>query len=203
MEILNLYPGSFGANCYCLFDGGDAIVIDPSTDADTILREINQRGAVLRMILLTHGHFDHVLSADRLRDMTGAPLLIHNEDAEMLTDANKNAFRYFFGSDRVWRAAERTLTDGETITLGDTVITVVHTPGHSKGSVCYLTDKDAVFTGDTLFGGDIGRCDLWGGDESELFRSLQKLRKLSPKLTIYPGHGASALLSDALDVWIP
>ena len=203
MEIVNLYPGSFGANCYCLFDGGEAVVIDPSADADVILSEIQKRGAVLRYVLLTHGHFDHVLSVDALRDATQAPLCIHENDAEMLTDSPKNAFRYFFGGDRIWRAAERTLKDGEELNFGNVTLRVIHTPGHSKGSVCYLIPDAALFTGDTLFDGNVGRSDLWGGDDGELMRSLKKLRNLSQTLPIYPGHSGSTTLQSALDVWIP
>lgn len=203
MEIVNLYPGSFGANCYCLFDSGEAAVIDPSANTEAILSEIRKRDAALRYVLLTHGHFDHVLSVDTLRDATGAPLCIHENDAEMLTDSQKNAFRYFFGGNRVWRAAERTLSDGEELNFGNTTLRIIHTPGHSKGSVCYLVPDEALFTGDTLFDGNVGRCDLWGGNDEELMRSLKKLRVLSPDLTIYPGHGGSTTLKSALDVWIP
>lgn len=202
MEIVNLYPGSFGANCYCLFDGGEAVVIDPSANADVILAEIQKRDAILRYILLTHGHFDHILSLDELRNASNTPACIHEKDAEMLTDSYKNAFRYFFGNERTWQVADRTLCDGEELTFGATTVKVIHTPGHSKGSVCYLVGNEFLFTGDTLFDGNVGRSDLYGGNGATLMQSLQKLRTLPQALPIYPGHGGTALLGGALDVFL-
>ena len=202
MEIVNLFPGSFASNCYVLMANGEAAVIDPSANARVILDELERRGAKLRFVLLTHGHFDHILTLDELRDQSGAPCLIHAEDAELLTDSEKNAFRYFFGTSRTWRSAEKTLADGDVLTLGGEEIRVIHTPGHSKGSVCYLCDGKILVTGDTLFDASVGRCDLYGGDASALLSSLRKLSTLPRALPIYPGHGESALLGASLDCFI-
>ena len=118
-------------------------------------------------------------------------------DAELLPDGEKNAFSLFFGQDRAWRPADHLLCDGEVIALGDAQIKVVHTPGHTRGSVCYLCGDDLI-TGDTLFADGYGRCDLYGGDWGALCTSLRKLTELSPTLRIYPGHGQGSTLGDAL-----
>jgi len=203
MEIINLYPGSFGSNCYVLLSDGRAAVVDPSANAQTILEEIEARGAVLDLILLTHGHFDHILSLDELREASGAPAYIHESDADMPGDPHKNAFYHFFGQMRTFGPPEYTLRDGETLMLGKTVIRTVHTPGHTKGSVCYLCGEELLLTGDTLFDGSFGRFDLYGGNAETLFASLASLRSLPSRLTIYPGHGNDTLLGDALDRLIP
>lgn len=198
MEIYTLSPLSFGSNCYVLISEHSAAVIDPSVDADKIIRIVKEKDAVLELIILTHGHFDHVLSLDTLRTKTSSPALIHKDDAEMLSDGDKNAHTFFFGYDRKWRNAERLLDDGDKINLGGEVIEVISTPGHSKGSICLLCG-DKLITGDTLFANGYGRYDLHGGDANTLAYTLSSLRDLDRKLTIYPGHGGSTTLGHALD----
>jgi len=200
MTIENLYPGAWGANCYLLVAGGHAAVVDPSADANTIRNILQQKyGASLDYILLTHGHFDHIVSVDSLRDLLSVPLCVHKRDAEMLLDSHKNAFFTLFRKERVYRPAERLLEDGDELTLGDESIRVISTPGHSQGSVCYLCNNEFLITGDTLFAMGYGRYDLYGGDGEILFESLASLRKLPQQLTIYPGHGDPATLGAALD----
>ncbi len=199
MKICNLYPGSFGANCYLLISGTHAAVVDPSAPAEQILETLREEGAQAEMILLTHGHFDHIVSIDSLRDKTGIPALIHQGDADFPADANKNGFAHFFRIKRTYRPAERILHGGETIPLGDEEIRVLHTPGHTQGCVCYLLPNGSVITGDTLFDGDRGRTDLYGGNEDQLIATLQAMREWDPSLRIYPGHGTPAILGEALD----
>ncbi len=198
MKILNICEGSWAANCYLLVSDKDALVIDPTASVKAICEALDNEGATLRGILLTHGHFDHILSLDTLRDKTGVPAYIHKEDAIMLTDGKKNAFFELFGKERAYRAADKLLSDGDVISFGDEKLTVFHTPGHTHGSVCFLADGH-VFTGDTLFADSYGRCDLWNGDEEKMRSSLKKLRILDRELTIYPGHGRSYKLGMALD----
>ena len=200
MTVEKLYPGAWGANCYLLVAGTHAAVVDPSANASTIRNTLQQKyGASLDYILLTHGHFDHIVSVDTLRDLTAAPLCVHKWDAEMLADSKKNAFFTFFRTDRTYRPAERLLEDGDLLTLGEETIRVISTPGHSQGSVCYLCNNEFLITGDTLFENAYGRYDLWGGNEEALFASLSSLRELDPTLPIYPGHGESTRLGNALD----
>ena len=198
MKIIPICPTSFASNSYLLISDGAALVVDPSVSAEAILRTAKEQNAEIQGILLTHGHFDHILSLDVLREKLSIPTAIHEHDAVMLTDGRKNAFYDFFGKERVFRAAEQLLSEGDTIPLGSETITVLHTPGHTGGSVCYLIGNDLI-TGDTLFSNTYGRCDLWSGSDEEMRNSLLRLRTLSPDLTIYPGHGDAARLGDALD----
>ncbi len=200
MRIVPLYPGSFAANSYLLEDDGHALIVDPSSSASSILRRIQADGCVPDGILLTHGHFDHILSIDTLRlAVPGLPLYIHRADAPMLTDGDKNAFTAFFGQSRTWQEADAELVDGQMLRVGQATVRVLHTPGHSPGSVCFLCEAaHALLTGDTLFADNVGRCDLWGGDMATLRRSLAALGRLDGTLTIYPGHGEDSRLSDAL-----
>ena len=198
MDIYNLFPGSFGSNCYLLICGKDAAVVDPSADANVILQKVAKKGATLRYILLTHGHFDHICSLDTLREKTGIPAYIHRGDADMPEDSHKNAFSVFFGQSHTYCAPEKTLDNGDTLSLGDSTIRVLHTPGHTQGSVCYDCNGEFLITGDTLFAQGYGRYDLWGGDPYQLRDSLQKLSKLSKSTVIYPGHGSPADLFEAL-----
>jgi glyoxylase-like metal-dependent hydrolase (beta-lactamase superfamily II) len=139
-----------------------------------------------------------MLSLDELRDAyPDAPVYLHRDDAELLADGEKNAFALFFGQDRAWRPADHLLTDGEIIRLGDTGIRVLHTPGHTRGSVCYLCGDDLI-TGDTIFASGYGRYDLYGGDWGALCASLRSLTELLPHLRIYPGHGPNTTLGQAL-----
>lgn len=203
MQIHTLFSGYIGSNCYVLIsedaDGArHAAVIDPSDDAERISEFIYSRGASLDFILLTHGHFDHVTEIDRLRNISGAPAYIHKDDAEMLTDGNKNASAFFFGKGNSWKEADRLLDGGDILALGNEKMKVISTPGHSRGSICLLCDGFMI-TGDTLFADGYGRYDLYGGDASALRQSLDSLRAFDQSLTIYPGHGCSEKLGRALD----
>ena len=203
MEIYTISSASFASNCYLIISEDSngsrrAAIIDPGADAHEIIRMSEEKNAVIELIVLTHGHFDHITSLDELRYLTLAPAYIHKDDAEMLSDGRKNAYSLFYGYDKKWREAERLLENGDIISLGKETIKVISTPGHSRGSICLLCG-DKLITGDTLFANGYGRYDLYGGDVNELTASLSSLRALDGKLTIYPGHGGSALLSDALD----
>ena len=198
MKIRNLYPGSWGSNCYLLVSGGFAAVVDPSADAKTILSALKEEGAVLRFILLTHGHFDHIVSIDSLRRETGAPVMIHESELDFPCDPHKNAFYDFFFMERSYQRPEEGLSHGQKLLLGEEIIEVIHTPGHTCGSVCYLAGDQFLITGDTLFDGGYGRFDLYSGNASALMRSLNSLKELPAYLPIYPGHGGSTTLGQAL-----
>ena len=200
MEVFTLTPHSFGSNCYVIISrdqSGEnvAAVIDPSVEAFRITRLIDEKKARLSFIVLTHGHFDHILKLDALKCATGAEICIHESDAKMLTDPELNASE-FFGLDFVSLGADRVLRDGEALPLGRESIEIVHTPGHTPGSVCFDCGSDLV-CGDTLFTSGYGRYDLPGGDAKVLFSSLQKLADRRDNPIIHPGHGASCALADA------
>ena len=201
MKLTLLFPGSYAANCYLLEDNGKVAIIDPSAAAASILRKIKEMDAEPAYILLTHGHFDHVMSVDTLREQyPGLQVFMHEADAPMMGDGQKNGFSLFFGQDRVFGSADRLLKNGDLIQVGNATLEVIHTPGHSPGSVCYLCRADGfMITGDTLFADNIGRCDLWGGSHTTIMESLKLLRTFDGNLTIYPGHGNENKLSKALD----
>ena len=159
MKILPVCPYSFGANTYIVYSSQDAYIIDPSTSVTSIKRACDSIGVKIQGVLLTHGHFDHTISLDTLRSDISIPAYIHEKDAEMLTDGRKNAYFDFFGKESSYSPAEHTLVDGQKIPLGNEFITVIHTPGHTAGSVCYHCGNFLV-TGDTLFSNSIVRCDL-------------------------------------------
>ena len=200
MEVITLFPDGFASNCYIIHNGTEAFVIDPSVPCKKILCELEDRKLTLVGILLTHGHFDHIFSADALREATGVPLFVHEADAEMLTDSHKNAYAFFFGEELTFMPPQKLLLDGDTIPLGEELIKVIHTPGHSLGSVCYdIGDK--LITGDTVFAESFGRYDLYGGDRLTLaisIKALEELSKTEDKI-IYPGHGERAMLRGALN----
>ena len=198
MEITTVCPYSFGANTYLIVSGGQALVVDPAVSVEKITNAAAERGAVLKGILLTHGHFDHTIALDTLRQALHIQAYIHEDDAEMLTDGRKNAYYDFYGKESRYAPAENLLREGSIIPLGDEKLSVIHTPGHTKGSVCFLGNSFLV-TGDTLFADSIGRTDLWSGNITAMSQSLDKLRALPQSLKIYPGHGAPAILGGALD----
>ena len=198
MKIIPICPGSAMANCYLIEHEGHALVVDPCVTVSAILNTAQSANAQLDGILLTHGHFDHILTLDTLRDATGIPAYIHQADQILLSDGEKNAFALFFGQDRAFRSAEKSVTDGERIPLGQAYVEVIHTPGHTAGSVCYRAG-DELLTGDTLFADSFGRYDLYSGDLNTLKGSLRRLAALDPTLTIFPGHGHSVPLGTACD----
>ncbi len=198
MKIVPVAIESFGANTYLIIHQNQALIVDPAVTANAILHAIRAEDASPVGILLTHGHFDHILSMDSLRAASPLTVSIHEGDADFLLDGKKNAFSLFFHRERSFGPADKLLRDGDQIPLGNTCVKVIHTPGHTPGSVCYLCG-DSLLTGDTLFADTYGRCDLWGGSEEQISSSLASLRALDPKLTIYPGHGHSESLGNALD----
>ena len=200
MKIQNLYPGSWGSNCYLLTCGSHAAIVDPSANVDTLINAVKCAGATLDYIFLTHGHFDHITSTDKLKDATGATVLIHECDRDMPGDSHKNAiFQFFQMHSPFHRQADVCFRDGDVFLLGEEHIRVSHTPRHSMGSSCLLCNDEFLITGDTLFADNVGRCDLYGGSAEALRESLMRLRGLPQDLLIYPGHGAPGILGDALD----
>lgn len=204
MKILCVCPSSYAANTYLLVCDGKALIVDPSVSVGAIERALDENGAELCGILLTHGHFDHTISIDTLRDKYPIPVIIHSGDAPMLTDGRTNGFFDFYGQEKRHRPAEKLLRNNDTLTLGGESITVINTPGHSPGSCCFTCPNEEngnfLITGDTLFSNTIGRCDLWEGDERKMVSSLKMLKELDPKMIIYPGHGPSCKLGVALEV---
>ncbi|MFO7964901.1 MAG: MBL fold metallo-hydrolase [Desulfobacterales bacterium] len=189
MIIKSLTVGPIMANCYIV--GCErtkhAAVIDPGDEAARILTTLSESRLTLTYILNTHGHFDHVGANKPLKDATGAQILIHEADAPMLTHISAMAAGMGMSIENS-PPPDRTLSDGDAISVGDIVLTVIHTPGHSPGGVSFYTDG-VVFAGDTLFAGSVGRTDFPGGDFNLLKNSIQKrLFALEDHVVVYPGH---------------
>ena len=198
MKIISFPPKGWEANSYLVIDSGQAALIDAGAPAGSVLDALKNEEAELKYILLTHGHFDHTITADALREATKANLAIHRDDAEMLSDPEKSALATFLGRYDTVNPCDILLDGKQEISLGGIKISVIHTPGHSKGSVCYLA-CNSLFTGDTLFNGGYGRYDLHGGDFGKLCASLSSLKELDGGLEIFPGHGDTAVLKTALN----
>lgn len=194
MRYLCITDGMLAENCYLLLDeaSGEAAVIDPGFVNDRLLGEIAKYK--VRWILLTHGHFDHIEGVDRLRALTGAPSAAFRTEGAFAADPAQNGSLLMFGRP-IACTVDRLLEDGETIHVGAVPVQVLHTPGHTAGSCCYVT-PEAVFTGDTLMGYSVGRCDLPTGDEAALAVSLQKLAALPGDPAICGGHGPVTRLSE-------
>lgn len=193
MKMLQVVVGPLNTNCYIVY-GGDkkAAVIDPGFSPEVILRVLEENGLTLEKILLTHAHFDHITAVEELRKR-GAELYLHKDDEEMLYNSDLNYMRGFAGKELHFQKAEHLLEDGDIIEIGGETLTVLHTPGHTKGSVCYLSEN-MMFSGDTLFRDGIGRTDLYGGSFGTLSSSLERLKGLEKDYTVYPGHGERTAL---------
>ena len=187
MNIECLVLGQLGVNCYLLTDNGEAVVIDPGAQCELILKSIEQSGCVLKKILLTHGHFDHIGAVSELAQKTDAPVYIHSKDAKMLVDNNTN-LSFMTGEQIPPYEADEFLDNIEEIPFGKTHQRVYYTPGHSYGSVSFLVG-DCLFCGDLLFRGSIGRYDF--GDLNTELNSIKYLIEMLPEGTnVYPGHGS-------------
>ena len=187
MIIKDLTVGPIMANCYIVGceETKAAAVIDPGDEADRILMVLAEAGLTVKTIINTHGHFDH--AGHRMKEVTGAELLIHSLDAPMLSQLSATAASWGMSSDNS-PAPDRMLADGDVVPVGNIVFTVIHTPGHTPGGISLHADN-AVFVGDTLFAGSIGRTDFPGGDFGVLKASIQgKLFTLDDDVTVYPGH---------------
>ena len=182
----------FDENCYVVSDDtGEGVVIDPGGMAKEILAYIREAKLSIKAVLDTHGHCDHIGANDAIRDATEAPLYIHKEDGAMISDIRLN-LSAFMGFKVISRPAEHLLSEGDKISFGNSELEVIHTPGHTKGGVCFVGDGVA-FTGDTLFAGSIGRSDFPGGSEVELIGNIKKkLLALPDEMKVYSGHGPSS-----------
>ncbi len=197
IEYSTIVTGPLGENCYLVWQGTNAWIIDPGTDDEEIVAELKARGLTPVAIVLTHGHFDHLGALDALlRVWPELPVVLRPEDRAWAFTHPINQYPPFYLHQHEpahWLDAE------ETLTLGGITARLIHTPGHTPGGQCILLEQDVpaplCFTGDTLFQGSIGRTDLPGGSFGQLNASLQKLvGVLPPETTVLPGHGDASTM---------
>jgi glyoxylase-like metal-dependent hydrolase (beta-lactamase superfamily II) len=174
MKVERVVVGQLATNCYLLISEQELAIVDPGDESEKILKQVKDTKSKAVYIINTHAHFDHVLASDELREKTGAKVLIHEAEKKFVN----------FQVDRFLKEKDR-------IRIGSVDLEVMHTPGHSPGGICLLTDG-IIFTGDTLFKDGYGRTDLSGGSHEELLKSLKRISELlKPGMMVYPGHGES------------
>lgn len=191
IKIKQFIAGQLENNMYLVYDEDTkkAVLIDATAPVPELLDIVKNLGLDVEYILLTHGHFDHILGLTELKKALGAEAVICHDD--LIISDNINEFTCFFGGmeESVPPVYEKFIKDGDVITVGNMQIKVIHTPGHTQGGVCYLLN-DNLFSGDTLFMGSVGRTDLFGGNFDKLSDSVKnKLFKLDDNIKVYPGHG--------------
>ena len=186
MKLHTLALGAYETNCYILWADGskECIVIDPGYEPERVMGAVKSLEKELRAILLTHGHFDHVGGVREIFSQTDCDIYLCPADCAMPEQMTAGPLCY-----------TNSYQDGDILNLAGLTLRVLHTPGHTPGSVCLLCD-DSLFAGDTLFAGSCGRTDLPGGSWTELQASLSRLKSLEAEYTVYPGHGEATTLSN-------
>lgn len=190
MIFKKLVLGMLHTNCYILGDDvtGEVAVFDPGAKAKNIIDTIEKNGYKVKYIIITHAHFDHVLALDELKDTyPDAKIVLHSADEPYLNLDHDNFSRHF-KTYPPKHTADICVNDGDKLSVGNVELTIWHTPGHSRGSMCVLTE-DLVISGDTLFYMSIGRTDFDGGDFDTIVKSLKRLATLPDETKVYPGHG--------------
>ncbi len=198
MKIEKFVLGSMATNCYFLIneETKEMVIVDPAVCPSYLIRLIKENGYAPKAILLTHAHFDHVMGIDGFVETFGIPVYLHENEAEILADANLNLSSMFgaqYSYDKV-----TCLSDGEELSVAGLIFTVIHTPGHTAGSCCYYLEEEGILiSGDTLFCRSVGRSDFPTGDTLTLIRSIrEKLICLPDDVRVYPGHDKETCIAE-------
>ncbi len=196
MRVKGFTSLDMGENCYIVTgENNEAVVIDPGNTALKVINYIKEEGLKVKAILQTHAHFDHMCAADEIQAATGADIYVSKEEAEVASSSRANLSNVFsYGTAYHY---DKELCEGDTVEFGQTYCRVIMTPGHTKGCCCYYFEQEgALFSGDTLFMGSIGRTDFPTGNEEQIRKSIiEKLYVLPDETKIFCGHGASTTIA--------
>ncbi len=197
MELKTFVKGPIDANNYLLIDENsrDAILIDCSEPDDSYINEIKNLNVNLKMILLTHGHFDHILGCNKFKENFDCDIYVGEDDVRQIEYAPEMTM--ILGGVRIPEvtSVNKTIKDGDTFKIGDIELKAIHTAGHTKGGMCYLSNDGKLFSGDTMFHGSVGRTDFLDGDFQDIRHSVKDiLFKLPEETTVYTGHGAKTTI---------
>ena len=197
MRICRLTVGPISTNCYIIVEESKKrpLIVDPGGDADRIMNKIKELQVSVEAILLTHGHFDHMLAADTLREKYQVKVYLGQDDSELIKNPMENVSGMF--GKPMSTHADVLLRDGQVLELAGFEIKVLATPGHTKGGVCYYIEKESVaFSGDTIFQASVGRSDFPTGSGASLSKSIrEKIFTLPEDTQLFPGHGDSTVVS--------
>lgn len=197
--------GPIQCNCYILSDDTTrkAFLIDPGAESSELLAYLQKKKLELQAVLITHAHIDHVGGIEQLQSFSQAPVYYHDGDRYLYENLSTQAQLFGTTPEKLMatqpRVGEATLRDGQEFPFGNGKVQVIHTPGHTPGSVCFhaIGEEGLVFTGDTLFAGSIGRTDLWGGDYDQIIDSIKsRLMALDDSAMVLPGHGPDSTIGD-------
>lgn len=206
IEVEKLVLGAVSTNVYLVFYNGNCLIVDPSDEAERIISHINKKQAKPLAILITHGHFDHIMAAPVLAEKYGIKIYAGEADRQLLEDSKLNLGQRFLGEDFTMEADEY-LKDGDELEFEGFRLKVLYTPGHTVGSISFYSDdledneafKKVIFSGDSLFAGSIGRVDLPTGNETTMRKTLEEVfKKMSPETVVFPGHGAATTIEREL-----
>lgn len=194
MIIRTIPVGPLEANCFVIADGisKKAVVVDPGDEPDRITEIIEQEGFSVEYIICTHAHFDHIGAVPDIKALTDADVVLHKDDIELYQGAEDQAALWGYNLSPLPKP-DILVEDGDLIEVGGLKFDIIHTPGHSPGSLC-LYGENIVVTGDTLFAGAVGRTDFYGGDMNKLKSSFERLMALPPSTEVLPGHGPNTTI---------
>jgi hydroxyacylglutathione hydrolase len=189
MIIKKFIVGPLENNCFVLADdkSREAFIVDPGDEPDRVLDFIHENNLMVKYIICTHAHFDHIAAVPDIKGGTNAPVVLHHDDLEIYRNAKDHAALFGFDLDSL-PDPDILVSEGDQLRIGSLTFVIIHAPGHTPGGIC-LYGEGVVITGDTLFAGSVGRTDLYGGDIKKLGDSAKRLMALADDVKVLPGHG--------------